>query len=110
MNRHLPQKRSLFRLPATRPPAPSEAATTRRLASELRRLKAELAAKWTAARPRDAQRFRLALNEAEALAWQTPFPHLFFPALAREKAQHLLAWHERQAALRRRTAVISFAA
>ena len=27
-----------------------------------------------------------ALNEAEALAWQTPYPHLVFPALAEEKA------------------------
>jgi hypothetical protein len=44
---------------------------------------------------------RLALNEAEALAWQTAHPHLFFPALAAEKAQATVAWHERQRALRR---------
>lgn len=43
---------------------------------------------------------RLALNEAEALAWQTDFPHLFFPALAAEKAQAAVAWHQRQRALR----------
>ena len=42
---------------------------------------------------------RLALNEAEALAWQTSHPHLFFPALAVEKAQATLAWHRRQLAL-----------
>ena len=29
---------------------------------------------------------RLALNEAEALAWQTEYPHLVFPTLATEKA------------------------
>jgi len=33
------------------------------------------------------QPIRLALNEAEALAWQTPFPQLFFPDLAVEKIQ-----------------------
>ena len=35
---------------------------------------------------------RLALNEAEALAWQTLYPHLFFPALATEKVQEAAAW------------------
>jgi hypothetical protein len=39
---------------------------------------------------------RLALNEAEALAWQTDFPQLFFPALAAEKAQAAVTWHRRQ--------------
>ena len=33
------------------------------------------------------QLLRLALNEAEALAWQTDYPHLLFPALALEKVQ-----------------------
>jgi hypothetical protein len=43
---------------------------------------------------------RLALNEAEALAWQTEFPHLFFPALAIEKANAAVAWHRRQRKVR----------
>jgi len=33
-----------------------------------------------------------ALNEAEAAAWQTMFPHLVFPALATEKVQAAIAW------------------
>jgi len=37
------------------------------------------------------QSVRLALNEAEALAWQTPYPHLFFPDLAAEKIQAVAA-------------------
>jgi hypothetical protein len=37
-----------------------------------------------------------ALNEAEALAWQTPFPHLFFPELAQEKAVAASQWTRRQ--------------
>jgi len=37
-----------------------------------------------------------AMNEAEALAWQTAYPHLVFPALAREKAQAVAAWSAHQ--------------
>ena len=52
---------------------------------------------------------RLALNEAEALAWQTDHPHLFFPSLATEKAQAALAWHRRQRALRSSGSELAFA-
>jgi hypothetical protein len=44
---------------------------------------------------------RLALNEAEALAWETPYPHLVFADLAEEKARALAAWSDRQRAIRR---------
>ena len=44
--------------------------------------------------------FNLALNEAEALAWQTGFPHLVFPVLAAEKAQAAVAWKKRQQTLK----------
>jgi len=43
--------------------------------------------------------FRLALNEAEALASQTAYPHLFFPALAMERVQAVSNWRNRQRAL-----------
>jgi hypothetical protein len=39
---------------------------------------------------------RLALIEAEALAQQTGFPHLFFPVLATEKASNAARWQYRQ--------------
>lgn len=39
---------------------------------------------------------RLAVNEAEALAYETDYPHLVFPALAEEKAQQVAAWETRQ--------------
>jgi len=39
---------------------------------------------------------RLAVNEAEALAYATDYPHLVFPALAEEKAQQVAAWEARQ--------------
>jgi hypothetical protein len=44
-----------------------------------------------------------ALNEAEALAWQTPFPHLLFPVLAEEKAVEAQHWAARQRAIRQQT-------
>jgi hypothetical protein len=52
---------------------------------------------------------RLALNEAEALAWQTAHPHLFFPALAAEKAQSAVNWHRRQRSVRRPATEVAFA-
>ena len=42
------------------------------------------------------QMLRLALNEAEALAWQTLYPHLVFSALAAEKVQGVAAWNNHQ--------------
>jgi hypothetical protein len=39
---------------------------------------------------------RLALNEAESLAWQTRYPDLVFPVLAAEKLQALTDWKQRQ--------------
>ena len=44
----------------------------------------------------------LAMNEAEALAWQTEFPQLLFPTLAVEKAHAVTGWHLRQQSLRQR--------
>ena len=51
----------------------------------------------------EAQRhlLHLALNEAEALAWQTPFPDLLFPVLAEEKAVALKQWAAHQQAVQR---------
>lgn len=51
---------------------------------------------------------RAALNEAEALAWQTPYPHLFFPVLAEEKAVSAHNWAQRQREIRQ--ASLRFAA
>jgi hypothetical protein len=44
---------------------------------------------------------QLALNEAEALAYETGFPHLTFPMLAREKVQAVAAWGRHQNRVRR---------
>ena len=47
------------------------------------------------------QMLRLAVNEAEALAWETDYPHLVFPALAHEKAEEVTSWEARQREIRR---------
>jgi hypothetical protein len=47
------------------------------------------------------QMLRLAVNEAEALAWETDYPHLVFPALAHEKAEQVTSWETRQREIRR---------
>ncbi len=51
-----------------------------------------------------------AVNEAEALAWQTPYPHLFFPTLAREKAAEVTRWAARQELVRHAGFARAFAA
>jgi hypothetical protein len=44
---------------------------------------------------------RLVLNEAEAVAWRTMYPHLVFPALAVEKVQAVIAWDIKRQAVQR---------
>ena len=51
---------------------------------------------------------RLALNEAEALAWQTFYPHLVFPALAVEKVQGIAAWNNHQQLIGRRNRSLNY--
>ena len=50
------------------------------------------------------------INEAEALACETEYPHLVFPALALEKVRVAANWHERQGLIRRRDSSLAFAA
>jgi len=53
--------------------------------------------------------FRLALNEAEALASQTAFPHLFFPALAHERVQAVVNWRRRQQTMNQPRTALAYA-
>jgi hypothetical protein len=43
---------------------------------------------------------RLALNEAEAAAWQTAYPDLVFPVLATEKVEAVVAWDAKRQRVR----------
>jgi len=51
-------------------------------------------------RHREPRLLRQALNEAEAIAWQTGFPQLVFPSLALEKARAVATWENRQRTIR----------
>ena len=54
------------------------------------------------------QMLQLSMNEAEAMAWQTNFPHLIFPTLAMERVQSVTEWQRRQQWLRRQDHSLSF--
>ena len=49
------------------------------------------------------QLLRLAVNEAAALAAITPFPALFLPVLAEEKAHQIFRWEEKQRMIQERS-------
>src|SRR6266567_2203993 len=68
----------------------------RKLVAQLNRTKEALFRQFQRSFGAQEQLLRLALNEAEALAWQTAYPHLVFPALATEKAQAVATWDARQ--------------
>jgi len=53
---------------------------------------------------------QLALNEAEAVAAQTKYPHLVFPTLATEKVRAIVAWDTHQRSVRRSNPMFALAA
>ncbi len=54
----------------------------RKLKKGLTRLQAAIQAQYEAAFPSERERIARALRDAREAAWETPFPSLFFPALA----------------------------
>ena len=72
-----------------------------KLMAGMHRVKSAVRHEFRAGAGRNGRLLQLALNEAEALAWETDFPLLVFPTLAREKAEEAVAWNERQQALLR---------
>ena len=75
-------------------------ASCRKLLTQLENVKAQVVAEFRDRLDDHQHVLDLAVNEAEALAWQTEFPQLFFPALATEKARAVTGWHQRQQSLR----------
>ena len=73
-------------------------ASCRKALAQMQAVKDAIFAESSGALPPQARLLRLALNEAEALAWQTKYPQLVFPALAAEKVQGVIAWNRRQQA------------
>ena len=67
-----------------------------KLLKQVHNVKNSLLSKYGVALDGREQILHSALTEAEALAWQTPFPHLFFPVLAEEKVSAARRWAARQ--------------
>ena len=76
-----------------------------KLAARIERAKEQLFAELRETLQGPDRLFKLALNEAEALAWQTEYPHLVFPILAAEKIQAAGEWNARQKLLRHKNSV-----
>jgi hypothetical protein len=73
----------------------------RKAVAQIEKAKKKILADFRGRLEEHAHLLRLAVNEAEALAWQTDYPHLLFPTLAVEKAQAAAKWHTRQEYLRK---------
>src|SRR5436189_5394416 len=73
----------------------------RKLLTEIQEARVRLLRQFQMAFRGQEQLLRLALNEAEALAFLTDYPHLVFPTLAVEKVQGAAAWKNRQQQLAR---------
>jgi hypothetical protein len=84
-------------------------ASCQKLLAQIKKTKDSIRAEFRGTVKAHEQLLQLALNEAEALAWQTPYPHLFFPTLALEKAQAVASWEAHQQLIRK-TSALSFAA
>ncbi len=76
-----------------------------KLAARIERVKEQLLSELRETLEVPERLFKLALSEAEALAWQTEYPHLVFPALAMEKIRAVGEWNARQEILRRKNSV-----
>lgn len=81
----------------------------RKIRAEIARVKATVFAEVGRVFPAPERLVRLALNEAEAAAWQTKYPCLFFPDLAAEKIRALAVWNARQQSVRRGGPVFALA-
>lgn len=84
-------------------------AQSRELTVELNKIKNGLVREFGLALGGHNELLRSALNEAEALAWQTPYPHLVFPVLAEEKASAVNHWAARQRRVERASREIALA-
>jgi len=85
-------------------------ASCQKMLARIKKAKDVIFAESSAALGTHEHLLRLALNEAEALAWQTAYPHLVFPDLAREKVRAVIAWESRQQALAQGVPIFTLAA
>ncbi len=81
-----------------------------RVLAQINRLKEAILTESSAALEMHQHALRLALNEAEALAWETLYPHLVFPTLAAEKVRAVATWSARQQRIRETNQDLALAA
>jgi hypothetical protein len=85
-------------------------ACCRKIRAQIAGVKEAIFAEYSRALQAPDRLVRLALNEAEAAAWQTNYPHLFFPTLAAEKVRAVAHWNARQQFVRENSPVVTLAA
>ena len=85
-------------------------ASCRKLLAQIEKTKDAIIAEFRETLGEHEQMLHLALNEAEALAWETAYPQLIFPTLAVEKAQAVASWHRRQQSIQRTGSALGLAA
>lgn len=90
--------------------APGSVALCRKAVALIETAKAAILSEYQPGLEDSQHLLRLAVNEAEALAWETDFPHLVFPTLAAEKAQAIGHWQSHQQSVQRAHATLAFAA
>ena len=73
----------------------------RKLITEIQKTKRQFVGQFRKVFAGQEQLLRLALNEAEALAFLTDYPHLVFPSLAMEKVQGAAQWQSQQKSIGR---------
>lgn len=79
-------------------PKPLRLTTSRNIRARVEQAREAIVGEFRSALPTSEHWLRLAVNEAEALAWQTDYPHLLFPTLAVEKLETIATWHAQQQA------------
>jgi hypothetical protein len=68
----------------------------KKLLGRIEQAKANVIAEFSATLKGREHMLELAVNEAEAIAWETEFPYLVFPTLAQEKAASVANWAAHQ--------------
>jgi hypothetical protein len=85
-------------------------ASCQKLAAQVDRVKEKFLAEFHDTFATNGQLLNHVINEADALAWQTDYPQLFFPVLALEKVQAAANWKARQEQLFRHAPAYALAA
>lgn len=85
-------------------------ASCQKLAAQIDRVRENFLAEFRETFAANGQLLNHVINEADALAWQTEYPQLFFPTLAQEKVQAAANWKARQEQLYQRVPAYAAAA